>query len=1039
MMVCCCVLLAFSTTGLAGDPEGIEGVNKLLDRIEKAHAARDLKMLSDECVDETLVTIAIGGTGPDRRAHVMTKKQVLAATAKHTWEKRGLKTRRMTDRDITAGQSDLGIVSVTVTDTFQDGRTTAYRTVYIARRRAGVWRICFSMPRIFRPTLVAASVKSGSAAEKSGLKPGDDVAVLGGVKTDSFTVMEKIKPVLTPGDDRKEVSLIVRRGKRRVPFTIPIGVGAVRFEPRLMPLAPGKLAVDGRLHPAGKLLQREVEISKSGKPKDYDALFHPEAFFSFRPQPGKPTKLLGLEDGKKAFVEVFQYIRKTLDLDKFSLGRIDVITDGDIAMVTGQVSVTIKETGRQATRPTRTQIYVRMGEKWAMVANLVNRIRYGLSVDSSGSVGGVNQLLDRIEKAYASHDAKMLIEQCLDDGLLGIGVTGAKDARKALVITKPQMTIAGVKKGMQTVGFKSRRYTERDIMLVKPDIAFLRTTAIDQTDKGPATTHREFCIAHESGGTWRICFSMPQIFRHTMAIAYVLPGSKAARAGLKVGDEVIACAGIKTDTFMSTKKIDSLLKSEPKEVVLTVRVGGREMSVTIPGSHGLGGTGFAPTLMPLAPAVFVGRDKPHPAGQLLRRELEILKTGQPKDYDEIFHPSAFFSFRPQPGKPTQLLDLANGKKMFIEELQQSRKVLDMDKCRLDQIDVITNGDIAMVTGRISVTFKETGKQMTIPTRAQVYVRQDDKWLMLANLIQRFSFGLPEAPRPGAEKAKAVTAIQAIISKWNAGRAAGKKGAAIVGETFSDTAFVAIGRGPKLANVHGKAEALRRRGLMYERMGGRGFKLGYTSGTIHVAGFLAYEIGKSTRKNANGRELRPNRIMNFFAKESSGWKLVTALPVEQIRKVFDTPTPEGGTGLSKSDKEAVAFVQDVVARGKKMLAKGKGAGALARELASNGAFAFLASGPDQVCLVDKAARIKMLDGWIPSQATKNMRETLKAVAVFGAMTYAISEFNVQSADGKEVRQQWLNIYARERVGWKCVFSTSAQGVRDALAAADKTKR
>ncbi|MDP6634978.1 MAG: hypothetical protein QGG42_08785, partial [Phycisphaerae bacterium] len=92
MIVSCCVLLVFATTGLAEDPEGIAGVNKLLDRIEKAHASRDLKTLTNECVDDALVTIAIGGSGPDRRAHVMTKKQVLAATAKNTWTKRGLKT-----------------------------------------------------------------------------------------------------------------------------------------------------------------------------------------------------------------------------------------------------------------------------------------------------------------------------------------------------------------------------------------------------------------------------------------------------------------------------------------------------------------------------------------------------------------------------------------------------------------------------------------------------------------------------------------------------------------------------------------------------------------------------------------------------------------------------------------------------------------------------------------------------------------------------------------------------------------------------------
>jgi ketosteroid isomerase-like protein len=91
--------------------------------------------------------------------------------------------------------------------------------------------------------------------------------------------------------------------------------------------------------------------------------------------------MIGLDDGKKILAKTLEYIRKNLDTDKCSLGRVEVITDGDIAMVTGQVSLTVKETGKQVTRPTRTQVYVRMGDKWAMVANLVGRIRYGLAVD----------------------------------------------------------------------------------------------------------------------------------------------------------------------------------------------------------------------------------------------------------------------------------------------------------------------------------------------------------------------------------------------------------------------------------------------------------------------------------------------------------------------------------------------------------------------------------------------------------------------------------------------------------------------------------
>lgn len=375
----CCVLLACCAVARSADPDGIEGVNALLDRIEKAHADRDAKTLADLCTDDALLTLIVTGSESGRKAHVLTKAKILPLFDP-MWKTRDLKTRRKTDRDIVVGPTDLASMRVTTVDRFADGHTATYRDLYAAHKRGGTWRICFAMPEIFRMAPVAIAVAPGSVAERSGLKVSDAVTVCSGLKTDALSAAQKVTEMLTGKSERKTLALTVQRGRRELRVTIPADLGGATFQTRLLPLAPAVLVPHDKPHPVKELLKREVEILKTGRTEPYDEIFHPDGFFHFVLRPNQPTRLVGLADGKKLFCETIERARDMLDAPKTRLGPISVIANGDLAIATGQVTLTVKQTGKQVTVPSRMQVYARRGDKWFLAANMVQRIPFGTSV-----------------------------------------------------------------------------------------------------------------------------------------------------------------------------------------------------------------------------------------------------------------------------------------------------------------------------------------------------------------------------------------------------------------------------------------------------------------------------------------------------------------------------------------------------------------------------------------------------------------------------------------------------------------------------------
>jgi len=382
----CFVLLALALIACGGsDPDGVDGVNALLDRIEKAHGRRDAATLIDQCADEELVAITVVGPEDARRAHVMNRGDMTKEAFGRMWQRAGLTSRRKTDRDILMAAGDLAFLTATTVDTLKGGRTVKHRDFYIARRKGQTWRICFSMPQIMRPTLAVLAVADGSAAARAGLRAGDEVTALNGIGTDKLTSTKEINALLAPGENKKALLLTVRRGGRELRITVPGDLGGASIGPRLMPLPPAVLVGPGKDHGAKQVLRREHKIIAGGRIEDFESLCHPKAFFQFPTGPDGATRFTSLAEGTKEIADGVAKFRKLVDVSKARIDPILAIADENVAIVSGVFHFTVRDTGKAVVGPTRTQVYVRQGEKWLVAAVLEHRIRYGLDpLESAG-------------------------------------------------------------------------------------------------------------------------------------------------------------------------------------------------------------------------------------------------------------------------------------------------------------------------------------------------------------------------------------------------------------------------------------------------------------------------------------------------------------------------------------------------------------------------------------------------------------------------------------------------------------------------------
>lgn len=378
--LCMGILLAASSIVRSAEGDGLAaGINALLDRCEKAHAAHDLKTIVEECTDDALVAIAMTGQGEGQEAKVITAKQ-FPADVKDLWEKRGLFSRKFVYRDIFPLSDTVGAARVTAVSYYRNGGVGEETThsFILACKRDGTWRICLSMPLVFSPAIAVSEVAPGSAADSAGLKVGDEVAICGSIQVGPVGTGEKLGKLSRRGAAAEELALTVVRGKRAIRLTLPGDLGGARLELRLAPRPPAVLSGDREAHPVKLAMRQGLATYAANDAGGFAKILCPSGFLGFEGPGGKPARPVGLEYARTSFAEKVKASAQTFDLPKTRLRFMRTICDGHVAIASGTMELRPKADRKRISAASETYVYVRQGSDWLLAAEIPWRVGLGV-------------------------------------------------------------------------------------------------------------------------------------------------------------------------------------------------------------------------------------------------------------------------------------------------------------------------------------------------------------------------------------------------------------------------------------------------------------------------------------------------------------------------------------------------------------------------------------------------------------------------------------------------------------------------------------
>lgn len=352
-------------TGIAY-ADDIDAINAMLNNIQSAHALHDIELLGAQYSDEGLLLIG-DHPEPAEGAFVLTKDNVLMAIQRQIWQAGGLRSRTITERHI-AMKNDLAFIRMVVNDKFNNGKTVNSKQFVIAVKRDARWKVCFGMPAIMNARITVTSVEPGSPADKAQLKAGDIIISCNGEDIDPAVFSDTPTNIINK-KHKSDVGLLIQRSGSEIELNAPSRLTGAKLEATLTP--SGSTGFLSYPQPIKDILRKEMEILKNGDIDSLQEIVCPLGFFSYRRTQNKVTLV-----SKKNFQEVMgkqvAESRNALDLSSVDIKSIDVIATPNIAVACAIISAK-ERSGALLQVPTRLEVYVRNGQQWFLVANLVER------------------------------------------------------------------------------------------------------------------------------------------------------------------------------------------------------------------------------------------------------------------------------------------------------------------------------------------------------------------------------------------------------------------------------------------------------------------------------------------------------------------------------------------------------------------------------------------------------------------------------------------------------------------------------------------
>lgn len=342
----------------------------------------------------------------------------------------------------------------------------------------------------------------------------------------------------------------------------------------------------------------------------------------------------------------------------------------------------------------------------------------------------VNQLLDRVEKAYEVHDAQALADQYSPEGLLVI-----MQRPQGVLVLNRQEALAGIPQVWGQI--ESHRFVSRDIMPLG-DLALMRVQIADRCTDGRNQTTDFLMIAVQRESTWKMCFGMELFVRPVVMVTGFTGDSSAQKAGVQVGDIVTAYKGQEVETV---EQLQAMTQStQPAEKVTLSVLGGNQ-----PGrfevAGGVLGIQCEQRLLPQGNAVLIGEDQEHPIQNLMQEELSGFVTGDIQRACGMMHPTHFLAMIPRPGQGCLLVMKETVQTVYQDMISLFRQQVDLTTAKYSNRRIIEHGDLAVASNLFEADQRNPpGGKISYPSMLEVFIRQQNQWYLTAILPVRAELG-----------------------------------------------------------------------------------------------------------------------------------------------------------------------------------------------------------------------------------------------------------------------------------------------------------